>query len=765
MIRIPKTAGLSLLSAIFVGAAAAQDAPAPWVVKDAPIRVTVELSHQPSHQSAGYFIAVPDGGALPGPRPEPVAVDESGAALKSAVLWHCKDTECALVFEAPKAGRTVTLYFRGARQLNLWTPQSGLTPSAILCQINGTRAKAAALKLGELGAVGSNVQFVNQAWSAGTWKGSTIPLAMWERRMDGSAMYILAYIDVKDPGTTWIGPHYRSGEMEVAVNGKMLKQSKKNDKVGGVGASVELSKGLHRLELYGFSSGDRAVGPMMFAWRTPKTTVDQLGGPRADDMKYPGTPMGETHMIDPSYVVKSGRCAIRSIQTQSGPVASFTLQHGSIFAFPGEQTLIAYTLRASTQSNPENTVYTWSIEQAPEALPRDAELTWLFRAGKYTRVSLAAEADGKRATCSFVFYPYSEISSSMDDTHTRQAFKLGCYHMLKSYPEKVDPVANWDDAMWNNFFRVLELKGGNALLEYVVTQRWDFFKKKLSPERKALLQDVFLFSIGPRKPKEAITWARTFSSDEFSSARSAVFKLNTAEVLLYYLDDPAGARNIIAPLLRDSGEAGELARIRMGDLEFLSGNINEATRRYGDVQGRAKAEAQAILPKRLIPIPAGPTRAARTEEPEPKGGGRRAREAQPAEPAFVPMEPPSSVPAWKLGAIRDVAASENVARLIDQEFYLEAFQALRLWERAFPMAKITGDYLLREADLYIHLEDYKRARKILSAYCEQVDVSNFLPEAMNKVKRCMIEMKESDAVIEKFEKEILRRTVFGGGEP
>ena len=131
---------------------------------------------------------------------------------------------------------------------------------------------------------------------------------------------------------------------------------------------------------------------------------------------------------------------------------------------------------------------------------------------------------------------------------------------------------------------------------------------------------------------------------------------------------------------------------------------------------------------------------------------------------FVPMKAPSNVPAWKLAAVRDVAASENIATLIDQEFLLEAFRDLRLWERALPMSKISGDYLLREAQLYIALQDYKRARIILSAYCEQVDVSNFLPEAMSMIKECMIEMKEPSSVIDKYEQEIMKRTVFGGGQ-
>jgi hypothetical protein len=62
------------------------------------------------------------------------------------------------------------------------------------------------------------------------------------------------------------------------------------------------------------------------------------------------------------------------------------------------------------------------------------------------------------------------------------------------------------------------------------------------------------------------------------------------------------------------------------------------------------------------------------------------------------------------------------------------------------------------------LKDYKRARAILSAYCDQVDASNFLPEALKMNKECMIFMNEPAAVVEKYEKEIMKRSQFGGGD-
>ena len=184
---------------LFTGLAFAADAPAAWIVKDAPVRFVVELKTEPSHASAGYFVKIPDGGVLPGPRPESVVVDESGKPLKSAILWYCKDTFCSVVFQAPESGKSATIYFRAGQSMNLWTPETGITPSALLCETPGSRSKAVTEKIANLGTVSAQSRFVNQGWDCGEWDGKSIPLATWEWRMGGNAAYILAYIDVDAP--------------------------------------------------------------------------------------------------------------------------------------------------------------------------------------------------------------------------------------------------------------------------------------------------------------------------------------------------------------------------------------------------------------------------------------------------------------------------------------------------------------------------------------------------------------------------------------
>jgi hypothetical protein len=745
--------------ALLVNPVTAADA-SEWAVKDASIRFVLDLTVNPSQPSAGYFVTIPDGGILPGPAPVPSVFDDKGAPLVSGVLWHTVAKGCGLVFQTPAAGQSVVIYFSGATKSKLWTPQSGLTPGVIFCKTYGVSSQQAARQLGELGRVGAKVQFGNQAWTAGVYKGNTIPLSLGESRPDATAMYLLAYVNVSDPGAVWVAPIKRAGQMDNEIDGKPISAAKKNEKRGGVGGSINLSAGLHRVELYGYNSTGGAAGPMMFTWRTPKTTVQELGGPRAPERKYPGTPLNESRYPRNDEVVKSGSCQIRTIQAQDGgPIASFTMSPGSVFWFPGEEAIIQYGLRVDPKGNPTGTRYTWTFDGMPGALASGSELTWLFKGGEDTGVTLTTESGGKRSTARILFYPYSEDKSSIAHDSTRADFRQACLTMVKSYPEKEDPFAGWSSSMWSNLFRVLDLQMEDPLLACLVTQRWDFLKKKLNDAQKARLQDLFLIIKARQNPKEALKWVQEFCNADCPRARVVMLQLKQVEILMYYLNDLEGARKIITPLLLSSGEEGEWARIRMGDLEFLSRNLNEATERYGEVQNRSKAGSlKAATPATKFhgATLSGPVKSAEFAK---KNAPQKKVVSRPTE-----FETPGAVAEWKLSAIRDVAASETVGGLIEQGFYDEALDALKTWERSFPLNKITGDYILREATFYMALKDYKRARVILTAYCEQIDASNFLPGAMKMIRSCMIYMNEPDAVVDKYYDELLKRTQFGGGE-
>lgn len=728
---------------------------ADWLAKDAPLRFEVGLVDTPSHPGAGYFLTVPDGGILPGPVPEPMVFDQSGNPLKSGVLWYNRSTGLGLVFQCPKDGKAVTLYIVGAPRATVWNPESGITPGAILCGRPGTGSKEDAFRLGELGAVDPHVQYRNQGVSAGRYNSEPVSLAMWDKSFGWqgrAALYMLAHVEVTDPGSTWLAPVSRSGQMEVALDGKVLRTVKANEKRGGVGATVNLSRGIHRLELYGYNKGEGEVGPMMFVWRTPRTTVEELGGLRDDKMRYPRTPMMEARQLKPGEILRSGRCEIREARSRDGaPVAWFTLACGNTYWFGDETPLLEYRLTAGTGNDPAATLYTWRFAAFPGATATGAAVPWLFPGNRDQWVTLTAEAGGRKSEASVPFLSVANTPTSLDSSVARASFRKTCLAMLEAYPGKDDPVARWDESMWNNFFRTVDVEKENPLIDHVVMKRWEVFRKRLAPERKALLEDLFLFSMAARKPGEAVGWAAEFSKDAPTQARALELQLKRAQILMCYLNDLKQAREIITPLLTAEGTVRERAAIRMGDLELLSRNINAAAQYYGEAQGLTRSAA---------PVGTGSLKLTHAGLSGPVRSVDFARQKAPRKTALKSgetSEPAPVVADWKLGAIRDVAGAETIGALISQGAYLEAMKALEEWELASPVSKLNGDYLIKEAKLYMALQEYKRPRAMLAAYCEQVDASNSLKEAMNLATSCMIYLGERQATVDKFEKEISRR--------
>ncbi len=714
-----------------------------WHIKEAPIRFAVTLLNPPTHSSAGYFMHVPDGGILPTPFPVTQVVDVQGNLLKSYVLWQNPESGAAIVFEAPKSGQVVFVYVAPGARLNTWTPESGLTPSAIICTHPGRSSKNDAMNLASFGAVDATVHYCNEPGS----KGATVALPGDRSGRPGfAAMYMLAYMATTDPGDTWFAPITFGGNMQVSVDGHAIQPHKINEKQGGAGEKLKLSEGLHRLDLLGFYTGAKdGAAEMLLTCRTPKTTVQELGGKRPADLRYPGTSMWEARQFHDREIVRSGECAIQRIQSRDGrPVAHFTLEPRHIYWFADETPVLIYTLEAFQAGNPETTQYIWSFSGDPGASVGGAKVSWFFPSLRDQRVTLKVVADNKQSQCTRPFYPFTEGRSSLENSIVRADFRNTCLTVFKSYPATKDPTAGWDKSMWNNFFRNVELTPRNDLISYMITNRWDVFSKKMSSEHKEMLEDMFLTTAAAADPKAALKWAVLLEQQATKKERAIALRLKGAEVLMYQLKNLDEARKWVKPLMAEPGEGGELAKIKMGDIEFLSRNLNEATQLYGDVQDRSKhtktpAEMEAMK---------GPSAT--------KKHGKNVKETS----FKLPPSPSAKVAPWKLGAIRDVAAAENVRNLLDQNFNWEALQAMRAWEREFPLSKISSDYLLLEGKLCMTVNNYARCRALLEAYCDQVDASNYVEEALYMITDCMVYMKEPPEAVDKYRAAVRKRMEF-----
>lgn len=763
MARALGLAGAWLAAA--VGAAAAD----PWQVPQAEVRFSVKLTGKPTHPSAGYFVHLPDGGVLPGPLPVPTVVAHGGKAkppakagavpgeVPSFGLWHNKTGGLSLVFADPGEGvKAVHIYITGWNRPRPWTPESGLTPSAILCVDPTEASLQTARGLAKLGEVGPAVHARNKAGI------QRAPLSVGgddTGRPRPGSFYLLAHLDVTDPGETWLAPFVLDGECEVRVNGAKITPEKRIDKWGGTGQYVQLERGLARLEVFqtGPGSGPYAAqgkeaGLMYLTWRTPNAKMEELGGVRSDKVPMSGTSRMETRVLREKEIVRSGGCEVLGATGRAGnPVPCVQARATQVFWFENEEPLLVFELKALADGHPAGTSYSWEMPGGGKV--EGPSTSWLFPGFRDNAAKLTARAGDKAVQCVHPFYGFSTASTSLENGQHREAFRAAMTAMVNSFPGSPDPLENWGPAYWNNLIRTAEMGAGYELLHKLFTSRWDLVYKRLSRDQLAALQDILFDQLQRRSAKEAIPLIDKAAAGAPDKARRDALQIRKAEVYMYYLGDRDAAARGLATFAKEQSELAEMARIRLGDIAFLKGDLNQATEAYAEVQANARQRRNrpgGLVTEELLENVPAPNKS----RGRPVGAG-----TPPAAPAGE-APPPAAGANWKIGALRDVSNSENVIKLIDGGYLLEAREALRAWEREFPLSKISGDLLLVEARYHMKLGDWQRARVMLEAYCGVVDASSFLPDAARMLVECVKQAKGPDATAREVLGKVRKRLEF-----
>lgn len=704
-----RSSSLILLSLLLLGSGVIATA-ADWQIDQAPVRFSFRLTSAPSHDEAGYLVHIPDGGILPGPYPHTDVVTEGGKSVESYILWHGVEAGLWVVLADPGQEKMVDVYVSAAKTLQTWKPATGLRPSPLLVIDASESSLRQAHRFARMGNVGAKVHVQAKAGIR------VAPLSIGgddSGRPRPTSFYLHTYVDTTDPGKTWMAPFFQEGQNEVQVDGEKLVSAKRVDKWGGTGQWVDLDKGLHRVEMFSASkksgpyNAESFKGHAYLTWKTPTMPASELGGTRKANQPDPGTPEWAARVIQEDEIVRSGKTRLVAATAKNGgPLAVFTMTASQNFWFEGEESLGIYTFQALEQGNPENTTYTWTFEHG--AKTRGSEIKWLVPSQRERRVTLTAVSGNRKSTCSFAYVGFpTETDTSLESAFDRREFRYAMQTVLMAYPSKPDPCMKWGDAYWNNLIRTAEYGKGYPLLENLLGKRWRTAAAKLSPKDLRLLEEIFLDVVPRVNSARALKWVQAFSSFASSADRKAELKIREAEIHLIYLDQPEEAEKLLASVIRRGGEVGECALVRLGDFQLQQGELNKAAQIYADVQKRVRHKRQ------------GETRS---------GDG--------------------NVASWKLGAIKDVAHSKNVASLIEAGEYLKAREALDRWERDFPISKISEDLILREAELYMELGDWKRARWLLEPYCRQVDASSYLPDSALALLQCMEKMKEPKDAIE-----------------
>ena len=689
-----------------------------WQVPEAPLRYKLDLAKKPTHASAGYYVHLPDGGIFRGTTPATTVVADDGKVLPSFLLWNNAENGFSIVFADPGSqARSVSVYTMPGAGARLWKPITGLTPSAILCAAPGRDNLGAAQALASLGRVEPTVHSANEA---GILRAPFSIGGDNTGRPRPAAFYLLSYLDAKDAGSYWIAPFIHSGQCEILIDGNKLNTKERSKVWGGNGASVDLTKGLHRVEVFQtapgtgpYSSNPKDGGLMFLTWHTPKEKLNKV----------------ESRVVNSSEIVRSGTCDLTAVEARDGsPAAAAVVKPGLTYWFENEDPLLIYELSALTAGQPAGATYTWTFPEG--ATLEGAKVQWIFPGFRDNKVRLTVKSGQSISTCIVPFFGFGTQKTSLENASHRNAFRETLAGMLAAFPRSPDPISGWSDTWWNNLLRTVEGSEGAPLLLRLFTDHFDAARKKLTPAQRYGLEDVFLDVTLRDNPGEDFKWLQKFFAATTEPERQNDLRFREGELHMYYLNDRKQAEKIFTGLAGVRGQLGERAKIRLGDLAFLTGDLNKATGFYADVQNRARTlrNAAPALPGGLVTnqlLDGGPARPAAPQPPQKTG----------------------AVADQKGGALQEVSLSENVRTLTWDNFLLEARQSLLAWENEFPLSKISGDYILREAALYIKMGDWKRAQPMLEAYCREIDASSYLPDAATMLIACVSATKAPPASI------------------
>jgi hypothetical protein len=665
---------------------------------------------------------LPDGGLLRGKKPATAVLTDDGKSLPSYVLWRNSENGFALVFAKPEVDtKAVSVYVQPGGVERVWNPRTGLTPSPILCVAGGTDKFESAQALAKFGAVESGAHWFENRGHP--WAPFSISGDLGGRAKPG-AFYQISYVEASVAGEYWVAPFFHTGQGELRVDGEKVGTWEKSKKWGGVGAALRLSKGLHRVEVLQTApgTGQYSWNLMYLTWRAPKEEL------KVDDAR----------VIRSSEIAKSGSCKLVAVESREGAaLAAASVIPGLPFWFENEQPLVIMEFSALGTGSSEDTKISWTFPEGGTL--EGARVRWLVPGFREGLVKMTVKSAKSVSTAAIPYFGFSTITASLNQAAHRKAFRDTLAEMLSSFPKGSDPLASWGDAWWNNIFRTIEAGKGQRLLACLFGEHFDSVQRRLNPAQIRILEDVFLDASVRDQPEETLKWLQKFFNATTDSVRQSELRFREAELFMYYLNDRKKSENLFTILASTKAEIAERAKIRLGDLALLGGDLNKATSYYADVQNRARIVRSTSVQPVGVPV-----------SKQPHHGGASAST----------VAAPGLLASIKGGALQEVSLTENLRTLTETGFLLEALQALNALETEFPLSKISGDFILREADVYMKMQDWRRARPMLEAYCREVDASSYLPDAVSALILCVKSSKADPSGVREIVETVRDRLKF-----
>jgi len=696
-----------------------------WQVEQAPLRFDVIVYSDPSEPSAGVIATLPDGGLLPRPVPVPSVYTPDGQSLECKVLWHNPAVGLALVFQPPPGGRRFCIYVQGAPVAPPPGAASIFRPSLLLFtqELPGASLEAALRLPGTVRA------------SAATM--GVVPLIGQRQNLFGADEHYVSYYSgwfkADSPGRIYLCTVSDAGS-KIRVDGKDVAEwtglhSREEGAKGQCGSWVDLAAGPHAIEYFHFANKGNPEAQALWKFR-------------------PETAKGLPVTIPQSAFLHSGEVRIAKAAFRDGrPVAAVSgnTQASSFFWF-GEVPVNLYRLDADlAESNTPDTSYTWGIDS--ERQRTAATLTWLYEGHASRTITLtASNRVGSTRVAVPVVSRNPPRAANVNQAPDRQAYRIALLEMCRAVAPDKDPCARWSADLWALLRNVNEPFHGNELLQDLFT-RGRSEMRGLPVEDRERMEDAFAGALRIADPDGAAKWMAQFEQDEKNADRKQHWQLERFDFLLYDRGDVAAARRLAVELQTTAtGDNLCLAQIRLGDVERAAGNAEAAFRLYNAAQDQYRERAHTAATMHGLRDFTAP--AAHDSKAIPKG-----------KPA--PVTPPRafarpSGESWKTSAVQESSYYATVLNLIQGGYLFEARDALQRWELNNPLCKLSGDYPLAEAQYFVAAQHDARVVAGIEIYRKGVDISTWLPEAMDIELEALSRLGRKQAAVE-LARDILKR--------
>ena len=259
-----------------------------------------------------------------------------------------------------------------------------------------------------------------------------------------------------------------------------------------------------------------------------------------------------------------------------------------------------------------------------------------------------------------------------------------------------------------------------------------------------MLEDRFIETIRlQRNDKLLLDWITKLEHNEKTSARKFRWKDERVCAYLFDVNDPVAAKREVA-FLKETAMAPDqtqIAALRQGDVERAMGNVDEATKFYKDAQERFRSRNKVgMAGGRLTYVGVRKSKKIESTNAVDKAASKTTK--------LRSLSSLVKVDDWKIYTVHDASMFATVTSFLAQDALPEAFQKLSDWENESPQSKLSGEFPLAEAKVYMHVEDYRRAINTLATFRKGVTMSAQLADAMKLEIECLQKVNDKKRIKE-----------------